>query len=202
MANESLKPRQNRKAKLYAPCARIRRTRGSLDDSNKATETESSEEEFVGVRWNPSYQRWERSNKAENDIGNYDITKGDYTIWPIVHTYLTRNKLQSLSPAEASDLVKSKGAKIVDVRLARQFDYAHITGSISVPMFQITQGSSGKDLLKRIAMAAFFMNATERNPNFVEDVENVASKDSLVGLFSPEIKLTWKIPTDLYARLP
>ncbi|KAK3250867.1 hypothetical protein CYMTET_39778 [Cymbomonas tetramitiformis] len=82
-----------------------------------------------------------------------------YTLWPVVHSELMDRNLQSIDGSKALQMQK-KGAIVVDVREAKQFEQCHIDGAINVPMFQPVQGNSTFDNLKRLAMAAFAMQAT------------------------------------------
>ncbi|PRW59516.1 rhodanese-like domain-containing chloroplastic [Chlorella sorokiniana] len=83
-----------------------------------------------------------------------------------MHTYLTQKGLKQVDEDEALALA-SKGAVIVDVRLADDFKKEHIEGAISVPMFRLTQGNSKWDNVKRFVMGSLAMKATERDPDFL-----------------------------------
>ena len=84
--------------------------------------------------------------------------------------YLVRRGLKQLDSAEAAAAAK-RGAVLVDVRLAGDYEQEHIAGSISVPMFRRTAGSGNWDKVKRVAMTLLAMESTERNPDFAEDMK-------------------------------
>ncbi|KAK3250866.1 hypothetical protein CYMTET_39778 [Cymbomonas tetramitiformis] len=125
-------------------------------------------------KYDPAMQRWVKSkSEMAFDDPEFDPTVipksgSAYTLWPVVHSELMDRNLQSIDGSKALQMQK-KGAIVVDVREAKQFEQCHIDGAINVPMFQPVQGNSTFDNLKRLAMAAFAMQATERNPNFREE---------------------------------
>lgn len=92
-----------------------------------------------------------------------------YTLWPIIHTALTDYGLASLPPAECLRLQASGKAVIVDVRMADQFAKQHIAGAVNVPLFRPVQGRTAFDTVKKLAMGALAMTATERNPDFAAE---------------------------------
>jgi rhodanese-related sulfurtransferase len=47
----------------------------------------------------------------------------------------------------------SKGAILLDVRLAMDFEKEHAEGALNVPLFRITAGNSNWDNVKRVVMA-------------------------------------------------
>lgn len=134
-------------------------------------------------KWNPAYNRWEKDTKNTLDFGNseFDPTvvpkSGEaYTLWPMVHSELKDRKLKSLSNEEALKRQK-RGAVIVDVREERQFNAQHIEGAVNVPLFRPVMGNSPFDIAKKLAMAAFAMQATERNPAFKDLAKEVLPKN-------------------------
>mmetsp|Transcript_30908 Transcript_30908/g.67517 ORF Transcript_30908/g.67517 Transcript_30908/m.67517 type:complete len:162 (-) Transcript_30908:894-1379(-) len=76
--------------------------------------------------------------------------------------------------------LQKKGAVLLDVRETPQYNKVHATGAINVPMFIPVQGNSMFDNAKRLAMAAFAMQATERNPRFIEEVQAKIPKNKQV----------------------
>ncbi|GBF96899.1 hypothetical protein Rsub_09904 [Raphidocelis subcapitata] len=139
----------------------------------------------VGFRYNPAQLRWERDDRnadlSVDDTATVIKTKtgGDYQAWPVVHTVLKDEKLKSVSCEEARQLA-SRGWRLVDVRLAADFERGHAEGAVSVPMYRFVEGKTVWDNLKRVAVAAFAMRATERNPNFVADMQAAVGKNSRV----------------------
>lgn len=67
--------------------------------------------------------------------------------------------LESVPVPKAAELQKD-GWTLVDVRLAENFNYGHIEGSVSIPLYRQVQGDTMFDNIKRLAMASFAMKAT------------------------------------------
>lgn len=96
-----------------------------------------------------------------------------YTVWPVMHQYLTtKKKLKSVNQDEALVLMR-KGAILIDVRLGLDYAKEHAEGSVSVPLFRLTAGNEIWDNIKRVVMASLNMRPTERDPDFVKNVEKV-----------------------------
>ncbi len=132
------------------------------------------EEDVVGFRFDPSMQRWVRAPHLTGKTDRLETTVtalsgGTYTVWPVMHTYLTGKKLKTVDQDTALSLMK-KGAYLVDVRLGMDYEKEHAVGSVSVPLFRITAGSEKWDKIKRVVMAGLNMRATERDPAFVENM--------------------------------
>jgi rhodanese-related sulfurtransferase len=138
-------------------------------------------------RYNPAQLRWERDDRnadASVDDSKTIIvpkTGAAYQAWPVIHTVLSDSKLQTVSPEEAKRL-QASGWTLVDVRLAGDFDRAHAAGAVSAPMYRFVEGTGAWDNLKRAAMAAFAMRATERNTDFVDDLLRSVKKNQRVLL--------------------
>lgn len=121
--------------------------------------------------YNPAQLRWERDDRKAAlslDDGLTMIkpkTGVAYQAWPVVHTVLSDAKLQTVSCEEAAKLQR-QGWTIVDVRLEGDFARGHAEGAVNVPLYRFVKGNGPWDNAKRIAMAAFAMRATERNPDF------------------------------------
>jgi hypothetical protein len=56
--------------------------------------------------------------------------------------------------------LQSKGWVVLDVRLDANYNFSHISGSESAPLYRYVQGDTAFDNLKRLAMASFAMKAT------------------------------------------
>ena len=82
-----------------------------------------------------------------------------YTVWPVMHMYLTQKKLKTINQDEALKQM-SRGATLLDVRLSMDYEVEHAQGSVNVPLFRITAGKSNWDNVKRIVMAGLNMRAT------------------------------------------
>ena len=98
------------------------------------------------------------------------LSGAPYTVWPIMHTFLTSKKLKSVNQDETLALMK-KGAILIDVRLGEDFEKEHAKGAISVPLFRITAGDETWDKIKRVVMAGLAMRPTERDPDFIKNIE-------------------------------
>ena len=122
-------------------------------------------------------QRWVRAPNKKVDPSMLVVTPKSgmpYTVWPVMHTYLSRKKLKTINQEQALSMV-SKGAILLDVRLAMDFEKEHAEGALNVPLFRITAGNSNWDNIKRVVMAGLNMRATERDPDFIENVNNLVN---------------------------
>lgn len=144
--------------------------------------------EKPGFRYDPSMQRWVRDKRVNlaYDDKEFDPyvrpkTGAPYILWPIQHSELMDYKLKSVAAQEIVDLQK-KGAVVVDVREAPQFAKIHAEGAISCPLFIPVQGNGFWDIAKKVAMAGFAMEATERNVNFGAELAKLVPKNKTVIL--------------------
>lgn len=69
-----------------------------------------------------------------------------------------------------------KGAILLDVRLGMDFESEHAAGAVNVPLFRLTAGDGTWDKVKRVVMAGLNMRPTERDPDFVRNVEATIGK--------------------------
>lgn len=76
--------------------------------------------------------------------------------------------------------MQKQGWTLVDVRVASNFEKDHIAGSINIPLYRDVQGNRAVDNLKRLAMASFAMRATERDPDFADNVVERLGKDTKI----------------------
>lgn len=139
----------------------------------KTKKEDAADDDFVGFRYDPSMQRWIRAPNAKPNKAVMTVTPlsgSPYTVWPVMHTYLTSKKLKSVDQDQALALMK-KGAVLIDVRLGEDYVKEHADKSISVPLFRITAGDETWDKIKRVVMAGLAMRPTERDPDFVKNVE-------------------------------
>lgn len=86
-----------------------------------------------------------------------------------MHGYLTGKKLQTVDVDEARALA-TKGAVLLDVRLASDYADCHAAGAASAPLYRPTAGDAAWDKVKRLVMASLAMQATERDPAFLDSV--------------------------------
>lgn len=56
--------------------------------------------------------------------------------------------------------MQEEGWVLLDVRLAKNYAYEHIEGSVSIPLYRSVLGRGLYDNVKRLAMASFFVEAT------------------------------------------
>lgn len=144
-----------------------------------------SKEEEVSFRWDPANLRWAKSKGKLADDAEMMITPliGEpYMVWPAVHNYLQRKKLKTISPEEAYKMQQKNKAVLVDVREANNYNKAHAAGCVNVGLFRSVEGRTPLDNLKRLAMAGFAMEATERNPNFRKDALAALPKNKTIAV--------------------
>ncbi|WPT14114.1 Rhodanese-like domain-containing protein 14 [Picochlorum sp. SENEW3] len=147
-------------------------TKAFLFGGQKEDEDEELEKMMQGFVFDPSMQRWVRAPNKKIDRSMLVVTPKSgmpYTVWPVMYTYLARKKLKSINQDQALAEMK-KGALLLDVRLAMDFENQHAQGAENVPLFRITAGNSSWDNVKRVVMAGLNMKATERDPDFIENV--------------------------------
>jgi rhodanese-related sulfurtransferase len=128
-------------------------------------------------------QRWVKSKGKLAEDADMMVTPmigSPYLVWPAVHSYLKRKRLQTISTQEAYNLVNKGKAVLLDVREERYFNRQHAEGAINVGLFREVQGRSTLENIKRIAMAGLAMTATERNPNFREEALQTLPKNKTI----------------------
>ncbi|CAL8469212.1 g8753 [Coccomyxa elongata] len=130
-------------------------------------------------KWDPANARWARVKADKDTTGKYTtdtweesgvakitpLSGSPYVVWPVIHSKLVKRGLKSITPEEAFKL-QQKGATMLDMRPEYQYNIEHIEGAVNVPMFRKVAGSSAWDRLKRVAMGALAMTATESDPDF------------------------------------
>jgi len=121
------------------------------------------------MKWDGANLRWVKNKDAYFTAVVTPKSGVAYTVWPVVHTFLTEKKLKSMPAAEVAKEVQSGKAVLVDIRDPVNFAKEHAEGSINVPLFRQVQGNSPFDIAKKVVMAGFAMAATERNPNFADE---------------------------------
>jgi len=133
--------------------------------------------------------RWVKDDRVKFYNPTVTTAGGDeYIVWPVMHMWLTKNKLRSLPQEEALKMAKSGKAKFLDIRLAEDFAKEHIEGALNAPLFRVIPNDTGRlfDTIKRIAMAGIAMKATERNPDFLSEAERVlGSRNTPVIVYCP-----------------
>lgn len=160
------------------PCAR-HIPHAFLFGGQKEDEEDDLEKMMQGFVFDPSMQRWVRAPNKKVDRSMLVVTPKSgmpYTVWPVMYTYLARKKLKTINQDQALSEMK-KGAVLLDVRLAADFENQHARGAENVPLFRITAGNSSWDNVKRVVMAGLNMKATERDPDFIENVNALVKKN-------------------------
>lgn len=147
---------------------------------------EGKASESIGFRFDPATSKWIRDDKSGDKIANWadkggaierPLSGGAYTVWPVVYLTLLDRGLKQVDAKEALELVKDKGAVLVDVEVERIFKKGTMEGAVNVPLYQPVAGNALMDNLKKISMAAMGMQATERNPDFVKIAQERLPKD-------------------------
>ncbi|GAB5370400.1 hypothetical protein AAMO2058_001489700 [Amorphochlora amoebiformis] len=132
-----------------------------------------------GSRWDPTFQRWVRDDRTEYaDIIITPKAGSPYIIWPAIFQVLKQKGLESIPTQEVEELLRSKKATVVDVRMKDQYENGHVDGAINVPMFRDSTGSGVWDNIKRVVNAALLIRSTERDPEFSNKVKEAVGNPS------------------------
>jgi len=121
------------------------------------------------LKWDGANLRWVKNKDAYFTAVVKPKSGAEYLIWPLMHAFLVEKKLKSATPEQAAREAQSGRAILVDVRDPASFAKQHAEGAVNVPLFREVRGNSPFDLAKRLVMAGFAMQATERNPEFAND---------------------------------
>lgn len=134
-----------------------------------------------GFKWDPANSRWIRDDRVadtawENNTVVRPLSGPNYIVWPVMHSVLLDNNLQSLKPdkvrarccraarankIQAQAMVDAGKAVLLDIRTTVEHERQHIPGSVFVPLYSDVQGTTFFDNLKRVVMAVgFAMRAT------------------------------------------
>jgi rhodanese-related sulfurtransferase len=151
--------------------------RPKIENVGKAEDLakEGKASDKIGFRFDPAMSKWVRDDKSGDKVANWadkggaierPLTGSAYTVWPVVYLSLLDRGLTAVTGDEALKMVKDKGAVFVDVELEKLYLEGTVEGAVSVPMYQPVSGDSMMDNIKRIALGAMAMQATERNPDF------------------------------------
>ncbi|KAK9803685.1 hypothetical protein WJX72_012000 [[Myrmecia] bisecta] len=197
-------PLHSRTVSLKAPCQnvclrttsrnaqqRLHASKGSADQATEAPKAVWPDpepvdpEKEVGFRYDAANLRWVRDNKYSEKYWNTTVKPligAEYTVWPAVHTALTRAGLKSISPEEAYEL-QQQGAVLVDARVQRHYDEEHATGAVCLPLFRPVQGKTWLDTIKRVAVGSMAMEATERDPEFQAKALELLDKNQKVIVY-------------------
>ncbi|GAX75789.1 hypothetical protein CEUSTIGMA_g3232.t1 [Chlamydomonas eustigma] len=104
--------------------------------------------------------------------------------WPTQYETLVSMGLKSIEPEEAEGLASQGKCLLVDVRPKEAYDESHIPGSVSIPLYQALDWSSGAVLQKALKFMAYSFNGVkpiEPNPNIVQQLQE-ASEGGKKGL--------------------
>ena len=91
----------------------------------------------------------------------------DPNAWPNVHASLVAAGIDSLDAADASKLVDSGKAVIVDVGAVKRYEDEHVKGSINVPFLRKIE-TKGLKVAGGVSSLGSSDDALERNPDFLE----------------------------------
>ncbi|QDZ19457.1 rhodanese-like domain-containing protein [Chloropicon primus] len=153
-------------------------TEGEGKGEGKGDETTMKDN--PGFWYDKANLRWVRDDKRGLPLSEWEEgglttmktkTGEEYTLWPVIHIRLSNSeKFSVIDPEDVEEMVKSGKAVVIDVRPEYQYKgNGHISESVNVPLYRSVQGQSFFKTLKKIAVAAMAMKATERNPDFVQD---------------------------------
>ena len=91
--------------------------------------------------------------------------------WEIMSTTLRKSGVKLISPQELI-FAQKRGAKIVDIRPAFEYDEARIPGAVSAEFFRLIQGWDPVKIIRRGVYAFFgILNGTEFNDRFFDDFD-------------------------------
>eukprot|EP00897_Mesotaenium_endlicherianum_P005414 jgi/Mesen1/4900/ME000244S04072 len=101
-----------------------------------------------------------------------------YTAWIEVHTVLTEMGMPSIEPKEALEMVNTRGAVLLDVNEAGDYEKIHAKGAANAALFRLITGDDMKANMRRLgnALLANFAG-TERNPLFLAQAEAAVQGD-------------------------
>eukprot|EP00747_Dinoflagellata_sp_TGD_P168227 gnl/TRDRNA2_/TRDRNA2_194110_c0_seq1.p1 gnl/TRDRNA2_/TRDRNA2_194110_c0~~gnl/TRDRNA2_/TRDRNA2_194110_c0_seq1.p1 ORF type:complete len:335 (+),score=36.28 gnl/TRDRNA2_/TRDRNA2_194110_c0_seq1:50-1054(+) len=94
------------------------------------------------------------------------VSGSDFKAWPARYRSLLERGLQSITAAEALEMVRDQGAVIVDVRTEKRFKDMSVEGAVSVPLMRPVSGDSMFANTKRLFTAALGVESTEPNADF------------------------------------
>ena len=106
-------------------------------------------------------------NTKELKVKKPEEKKVDPYAWPNVHASLVAAGIDSLDAADASKLVDSGEAVIVDVGTVKKYEDEHVLGSINVPFLRKIE-TKGLKVAGGVSSLGSSDDALERNPDFLE----------------------------------
>ena len=165
----------------------VRARAANEGDEDATTTTSTPDAGNPGFYYDKANLRWVRDDKRGLPLSDWEAggmttiktkTGEEYTVWPAIHIFLDNYGLRSLPGQEVLDMVKEGKAVVVDVRPEYQYEQnGRIEGSVNVPLYRSVQGNSLMKTIKKLAVAAMAMEATERNSDFREDAKKVLASD-------------------------
>ncbi|GJP81295.1 hypothetical protein CLOP_g11451 [Closterium sp. NIES-67] len=91
--------------------------------------------------------------------------------WVEKRSFLAKNNVVAVKPAEAARLAKEEGHVIIDVRTVAEYNEVHPEGAVGVEFYRLIKEWTPYHVLRRAAFAFFgVLNGTEQNPDFVAQV--------------------------------
>ncbi len=107
--------------------------------------------------------------------------------WRSAFKFLVEKGVKGVSAKEAASLSRwPRSYVLVDVRRADQFETYHVKGSRSAPLYQLIEGNSPVQLLRRAAFQAQSVDPVEPNDAFLADVARAAGNAPGVVLLDAE----------------
>jgi rhodanese-related sulfurtransferase len=123
-----------------------------------------------------------RTVVANSDLLAQDRSPTGATAWAQLINALQQADVKMLKAQEVAFCVE-KGMVLIDVRTEDQFQKGFIEGATNVPLYRMIQGWEPFKIARRIAFAAFgVLKGTEPNPDFLDEVANIATKDTGIVL--------------------
>ncbi|GFR46335.1 hypothetical protein Agub_g7905 [Astrephomene gubernaculifera] len=95
--------------------------------------------------------------------------------WAEMAAALRQANVRMVAPQELSWL-SEKGAVLLDIRPAENYQEGHLPGAVNVPFYQPIQGWTPWQVARRMGYALFgIAHGTEVNPNFMADVSKLVA---------------------------
>jgi len=125
-----------------------------------------------GFRYDTTYQRWVRDERATNSMTTITTMTGEqYTAWPVCFSVLEQKGLKSYAVEDVQKELAQGKCTLIDIRPSEEYERGHVEGSVNVPLFIKAVSQTKGMRLKRIAFAFLAMTPRERNPTFLADCE-------------------------------
>lgn len=98
--------------------------------------------------------------------------------WRIVSDFLRSQKVRTIAQHELIR-IRDRGVKVVDIRPPKDYEQAHIEGSINIPLYRPITGWDPRRVARRAGFALFgVLNGTEVNPGFFGDILQIVDHEA------------------------